>query len=745
MVTPKTTEAGKNPATETPVTEKAPVGGATPVNNAFDANNGGSRIANPKVAVHVKPMGSNPGNNARRSSAQMNNNPNNQNGNGGNFGFGGHPNQNGNGQQNPGNQYRVNNDLVLNFDLLDAAIGQKTQFGTTKLGQFLNNLASNPTINAKLDVDWDAETAAYIITLGKAHVMWVTGLANPNSPSATLPNRIVNPYSFGMTGSRITQFAAQQFNIQDPNKKDEGYLVIYDDDLEYNFAQVAYLITKVAFPDTTPHVTEDQFLNSRNGFNVTDTEEIEKAYNNPQYTRDITGQIKDFFNANSPSAMKVAGDKFAAISVTNTSAQWNAFNNPGFGGFGGQFGGNFGMAFGNNGGFGVNNYQQPRTRYIAGVRYFITQETNPMVPNAKFPIAHITEIVEIGNVIVDNWIKYILMKLKSMGYGIQLDLDIAKITPNMRENLFKYFAPANQYGYGMGSNYHALTAYINRNVTTAGGKLVRISPSFLTLSVFKATYPEYEKDSKFPKDLSDAKSQALFEEYKRAAGFTQVLNAGTIRLVFIDNAMAAIFNDYQGHQFAASQNMTYDEMISKQQSQQNGNGQQQNQNMNNGWNNGFGGNQFGGGFNNGFGGNQFGGFGGNQFGRPQWGGNQFGGGFNNGFGRPQFGGFQQPGMGFGGYGNNPFGNPGMMGFGGQPYMTQQGVPPKGAKGQQPVNPYIQTPMGYPMGGGMNMGMPGMTPYPMMGGYPQQAYQPGMVAGGAFPSGGANQPGGYIPN
>ena len=732
MVTPKEQTGAAAPET---TTEKTPVGGATPVNNAFDANNGGTRIASPKVAVHVKPMGSNPGNNnnARRSSAQMNNNT--QNGNGGNFGFGGHPNNQNGGNQNPNNQYRVNNDLILNFDLLDAAIGQKSQFGTTKLGSFLNNLASNPAINAKVDVDWDSETASYLITIGKAHVMWVTGLANPNSPSYVLPNRIVNPYSFGMTGSRITQFAAQQFNIQDPNKKDEGYLVIYDDDLEYNFPQVAYLITKVAFPDTTPHVTEDQFLNSRNGFNVTDTEELEKAYGNPQYARDVAAQIKEFFAANNASAMKVPGDKFAAISVTNTSAQWNAFNQNGFG-FGGQFGGGFGMAFGSNGGFGVNQYQQPRTRYIAGVRYFITNESNPMVPNAKFPIAHITEIVEIGNVIVDNWIKYVLMKLKAMGYGIQLDLDISKITPNMRENLFKYFAPANQYGYGMGTNYHALTAYVNRNANSVGGKLVRISPSFLTLSVFKAMYPEYEKDSKFPKDLTDPKSQGLFEEYKRAAGFVQVLNAGTIRLVFIDNASMSIFNDYQAHQYASSQNMTYDEMM-KQQQNQNGNpqqNQQPNMNYGNGWNQ------------NGFGGNQFGGFGGgfnNQFGgRPQWGGNQFGGGF----GRPQFGGYAQPGMGYP-MGGNPFGNP-MMGFGGQPYMVQQGVAPnqKGGKGQQPVNPYLQqTPMGYPMGPGM--GMPGMTPYPMMGGNqfggaPQ--YNPGMVAGGAFPSG-ANQPGGYIPN
>ena len=200
MVTPTKKEGESTPET-TPVTERTPVGGATPVNNAFDANNGGSRIANPKVAVHVKPMGSTPGNNnARRSSAQMNNN---QNGNGGNFGFGGHPNNQNNGNQQPNNQFRVNQDLVLDFGLLDASIGQKTQFGTTKLGAFLNNLVANPTINAKLNVDWDSETASYIITIGKAHVMWVTGLANSNSPSHTLPTRIVNPYSFGMTGKRM--------------------------------------------------------------------------------------------------------------------------------------------------------------------------------------------------------------------------------------------------------------------------------------------------------------------------------------------------------------------------------------------------------------------------------------------------------------------------------------------------------------------------------------------------------------
>jgi hypothetical protein len=739
---------------QTAATQSAPT-------NSFDAN-GANRSCNAKVAVHITPLGGNGVHNqqnsgsAPRQQAQRNGNGsaqiNQQPRNNGGYAYGGQPN--GRPQQNQ--QYRVNDKLILDFGLLDNAMGQKQQFVTTKLGGFLDQFAkSQAQTGAKLDVTWDGELGAYYIHLGKAHVMWMTGMANPNSPGYILPTRYGTWHGFEYNGSKLTQFAMQNFNQQrdeNGNPLNDAYIVIYDDDIEYNFIGVAYLITKAAFPELSPRVTEDQFLNRRNGFNIVDTNELKLYQTNPQYIKEVESQIREFIDSNSASAIKNAGDKYIAISVTDTSNQWvnygGGFNAGGWGQqqWGGGLG--FGSAFGQNGGFGVSGYQQPRTKYIAAMKYYVTQEPNQMT-GAKVQVIHITELCELASVVVENWIKYILVKLNAMGFFIQLELDIGKLTQNMRENVMKYFAPSSGFG---GSTYRALTTYVNRS---GGSKLVRISPSFLTLPVFKAMYPEYEKDSKFPKDLNTPDNRRLFEEYKRKEGFVQYLNAGTFGLYFDSRAAYSIQSDYEGHQWAASMNMTFDEAIEQ---QNRGNNGQQNQNQ-------FGGNQgwgpqqpqWGGqpGWNqNGFGGNRGGWNGGNR-GFNQWGGNQqwgqpyhfgpqpqygFGGQPNYGpqpWGQPQWGG--QPGFGMG----SPIGAP----MGTQPFPVQQGQPKNGKGQPQTANPYMGAPvMGGGMGpqfGGMNYGYgPGPMGFPQgnaMGGMP---YQPGAVAGGAFPG---NSAGGYIPN
>ena len=730
-----------NSGTSAPVNNTAaPVtGNETPqqqqaAQTSFDAN-GSTRISSPKVAVHITPLGGNGhrqqqtgGQNPRQNQAQygMGNGPgqvNNQqqSRNNQNWNFGGQPNRPNNNQNQQ--QYRVNDKLVLDFGLLDNAMGQRQQFVTTKLGGFLDQFVKSQAQHGlKMDVTWDGELGAYYIKIGQAQVLWVSGMVNPSSPGYTLPTRLGSWPGFEHNGSSLTQFAMRNFNQQrdqNGNIINDAFLVIYDDDIEYNFVGVAYLITKAACPDLSARVTEDQFLNRRNGFNIVDTNELAMYQANPQYIKEIENQIREFINSNSASAIKRAGDKYVAISVTDsTNNQWmnygGGFNGGGWGqqqwggspgglGFGSAFGG-----FGQNGGFGVSGYQQPRTKYIAAMRYYITQEPN-MATGAKVPVIHITEICELGSAIIENWIKYILVKLNSSGSFIQLDLDIGKLTQNMRDNILKYFTPAGGYG---GSAYKGLTSYVNRSAN----KLIRISPSFLTLPVFKTMYPDYEKDTKFPKDLSTPENRRQFEEYKRKEGYVQYLDTGTFSLYFDSRAAFSIQNDYDGHQWAASMNMTFDEAVEQQRRMNNNPNQQpqQQQNFQQGWGNG--GPQWG----------QQGFYNGNQWGQSPWGNNQNG--WNNGFQQNNWGGqrqygYQQP------YGGSPLGPM----PGNQPYPVQQG---RGCNmnGQMPygANPYMGSPV---------MGNRGYGPGPM--GYPQgQTYQPGTVAGGAFPG---NTAGGYIPN
>ena len=60
-------------------------------------------------------------------------------------------------------------------------------------------------------------------------------MANPNSPGYILPTRYGTWYGFEHNGSKLTQFAMQNFNQQrdeNGNPLNDAYIVIYDDDIE---------------------------------------------------------------------------------------------------------------------------------------------------------------------------------------------------------------------------------------------------------------------------------------------------------------------------------------------------------------------------------------------------------------------------------------------------------------------------------------------------------------------------------
>ena len=86
-------------------------------------------------------------------------------------------------------------------------------------------------------------------------------------------------------------------------------------------------------------------------------------------------------------------------------------------------------------------------------------------------------------------------------------------------------------------------------------------------------------------------------------------------------------------------------------------------------------------------------------------------------------------------------------MGTQPFPVQQGQPKNGKNQPQTANPYMGAPvMGGgtgPQFGGMNYGYgPGPMGFPQGNAMSSMPYQPGAVAGGAFPG---NSAGGYIPN
>jgi len=595
-----------------------------------------------------------------------------------------------------GNQYRVNDKLVLDFDLLDNAGTQLQSFEATPFGKMITAMAEST--KTPLTVDYKADLKAYLVDFGKAHIMWAQGLGDPTSPIHQWTQFAdQNPQGFSMGGAFVTQFASQ-FNNRDQNGNltDESYIVVYDDDIAYRLNAVAYFIYKCAFPgnEVITHVTADQYLSARNGMQVLDSRVIASNGQNSGYLKNLRGQVEKFFQENSPSATVTGANEFIVISLTDMTRQWGGWN-----GFqsGGAFNQTFGSAFGMNGGFQQNQMQQqgPRTRIIAGAKYSVEEISNPNVPGGKIQIAHIRELAENANVIVDDWLRYVAFNLYQAGYQVELDLDISKLSPNLKNEAQTYFMPV-QTMWGGGFGYTSLMAYLIPNVD----KHARVLPAAITLASFAKMAPELAKDPKFPKNLDSYENKTKFEEFKRKAGLVRVINPGTIRLCFNGNACNYIYNDLCEHDWASRNNMTVEEYHAMMQNQQqNGNqgAQQQNQ-FQQPW--GIGGNQ------------QF-------FNGPQMG--MFGGGMQQ-----QWGARGYPNM-MGGFQQQPQYNPW-----GQPMMQQQrGRGRQGmAQGQQyqyGFQPQMGM-MGSPMGMGMN---PQYQMYPGQ----QNQFQQQPMMGGAFPQGG----------
>ena len=376
------------------------------------------------------------------------------------------------------------------------------------------------------------------------------------------------------------------------------------------------------------------------------------------------------------------------------------------------------QGFGMNGGFGIAGGGN-QTEIIACVRYNLVQNEQTKQYTVK-----IVDFVEMKHLVVENILKYFATYFGGLGFMVEFELDLSKLTRNVIETVQKYFATMVTY---TDPTYSALCTYIN----VAAQDRRRIHPAALNLKSFLALHPEYEKDTKFPKSLTDYESKAKFEEFKSKAGYIQVLHPGVVKFHFNPQAIPYVRQEMSARAAAISQNKTLEEFMEDMKAGRTQQAAPQQQGFGGGFGGGFGMQQQGFGMNGGFGMNP--GFGGMQQG--------FGGGFQQGgfMGQQQGFGMQQ-----GGFGMNPgFGM--QQPYGMSAYPMQQGNASGGKKGKGGVHPQTGMAPGYPQqpmmnpAYGMNMGM-GM-------GYPMNAgYVPGSVAGGAFP-GPMQMPGGgaaYIP-
>jgi hypothetical protein len=642
-------------------------------------------------------------------------------------------------------QQQINPKLIIDFNkLMQAGGAESSVFGATRIGVLMNAIGEKAHQRV-VDVRWHANLGVWEATLGKVTVFYVTGLERRDSPIYKIPENVLpfNEWNIGRTGTIFTQEAWKQF---DPNLMDQSYskIFIYDDDVEQHHDALAYLISKCAFPeiDFGVRLTEDQYLNPTAGFSWVDSRMYQGA----------ADELKQFAYTNGVSAVQVPAQFMFALKINNNMGGQFSFpfgQQPFGGGFGQQFNaGPFGGGFpgqqpfaAQNGGFGVNPYgQQQQTQFIlAAVKYYVkTIDINGF----KKPVVHITEIIENNSITAEGFLKHMILYFNGQGFGIAVEANLSKLTPNVRSQLSKYFV----FDYGMyGGNPNAMFHDVVTYVHPESKSRMRYHSSYLSLGTFAKLHPDLAKSEKFPKAIATHEDAVQFENLRAKAGYVQVLDVGDIHLVFNDSALNYLTNDWVARQKAFQANMTLEEYVEKYNEwmaaqQQNPNQAQQNS-------------MFG----------QQQAFGGQAFGQQPFGG---------GFGQPAFGGqafgqqpyyaTQQPQYPYGG--QPPYYGPQQQPYGQQPYYAQPQQPPiwgnpnvgnspypnqaQGKKGQNKGGPqpyhqayYAPQQPQYPYGGQPPYYGPQQPPY----GAPPGG-MPGM-AGGAFPGGGQHPPQGsrYVPS
>ena len=679
-------------------------------------NNGANRINDPKVAQHIIPPKVNfhSVNNATSASGQTV----------------GSQSQNFNASQNNQTQYvntppKVNQKLILDFNLLDSINSTCEDFITSNpLGRALKMLSD--TTGTKISTKYNETYHMIDILLGNTRIFFIMGMDKQNSPMYSIPQS-VNMRYYALGNNELTQACFMPWFNKTNQKASPTALVFYEDDVALSLHAVVNMIYKCAFPEATYKITEDQYVNMQCAFNIIDTKTA--------VDDEMKNSIKEFRDTNNPSALITQGSDYIALSV---SSGWmnqfqNGFGNSNINGcfMNGEAPNSFGMnnmmggAFG--GGYGGYGFQpaRPKTNILASAKYYLSKDKAPN--GIEYTTAHITELVELGHVVVDKFIKYFIMYFKSLGYEIELNIELAAVTPNMRDTIMDYFRNLPSV---TGSYFDMMSTYVNPQTTGANGKLRRIHPSTITLKAFSQYYPDIAKDAKFPKVLTNYDDKRKFEEFKAKAGFHQIINPGEMKFIFNDMQYMEIAAEYNWRLQAHNNGLTLEEFTKKFSNQNGGQQQQQQQNPQ------------------------------QQMQQPMMGNSCFGG-MNPMMGmggmNPMMGmGGMNPMMGMGGMQQfSPFGGMGMQQMpmmNNMNNMNHQGKKP----GQMQGNPYMMNNMNSMMGG-MNpmMGMGSMQQFSPFGGMGMQqmpmmnnmngGYMPGVTIGnGALPS--SNQSGSpYIPN